>query len=152
MQVVSPLILFTQWASYTPVITGWGTPSGVSFLYRREDIHLLVKGIFTSGTPTAVVGKVGFPSGLTLDTDACLAAQSEKLGEIYLANGTVSTTPITSRGPWALVYESGVNGSLSFARDVDTDTTFWTLATPNGLWNSGHAALVTIKVPILEWR
>lgn len=59
----------TDWQSYTPTFTGFGTVSTESFLYRRVGDTLHVKGRFTSGTPTAVTAEISIPSGLVIDAN-----------------------------------------------------------------------------------
>lgn len=48
----------TDPVAYTPTFTGFGTPSAVNFVSWREGAVLRVKGNFTSGTPTAVEGRI----------------------------------------------------------------------------------------------
>lgn len=58
----------TDWVAYTPIITGFGTPSGISFAWKREASDLLIYGQFTSGTPTTTPASVSLPTGLTSAT------------------------------------------------------------------------------------
>lgn len=63
----------SDWQSYVPTITGFGTPTGVSFQSRRVGDSLEVHGVFTAGTTTAVQAQVtlGFSGGngnVTIDT------------------------------------------------------------------------------------
>lgn len=51
-QYVSP------WVAYTPVFTGMGTPTSVSFMSRRVGDSLEVSGNFITGTPTNVEARV----------------------------------------------------------------------------------------------
>lgn len=55
----------TDWVSYTPTITGFGTPTSVEFQYRRVGDVCEIQGKFTSGTSTAVEARLGLPSGLS---------------------------------------------------------------------------------------
>lgn len=50
--------VITPWVQYTPTITGFGTPTNVSFWSRRLDNCLEVRGKFTSGTSTGVEAQV----------------------------------------------------------------------------------------------
>ncbi len=44
----------TPFVQYTPTLTGFGTPTGVSIWSRRVGDSLEIRGRFTSGTATAV--------------------------------------------------------------------------------------------------
>ena len=57
------------WTSYTPAITGFGTPTGVDFQFRVIGDSVEINGTFTSGTPTAVEAQLSLPnSGAVLST------------------------------------------------------------------------------------
>jgi len=63
----------TPWVNYTPTLTGFGTPSVVEVASRRVGSSLEVKGRFTSGTSTAVLGAVqlgfnGVSGGLVISS------------------------------------------------------------------------------------
>ena len=55
----------TDWQSYTPTFTGFGTATNIEFQYRRVGSDLEIRGKFTSGTTTATEARITFPSGLT---------------------------------------------------------------------------------------
>lgn len=55
----------TDWQSYTPTFTGFGTPTSIQFFWRRLGDSLNVKGFFVSGISTATEARISFPSGLT---------------------------------------------------------------------------------------
>lgn len=52
----------TNWQSYTPTLTGFGTPSSVEFEWRQVGTDIEVRGKFTSGTPTATEARVSLPN------------------------------------------------------------------------------------------
>lgn len=61
--------IVTDWQSYTPTFTGFGTVSTQSFRYRRVGASLEIEGRFTSGTPTATEARITLPTGLTSASD-----------------------------------------------------------------------------------
>jgi hypothetical protein len=72
-QAVTNGAAVTDWVTYTPTITGFGTATNVSFKSRRVGDSLEVTGVFTSGTPTAVVATItlghnGVNSNVTADS------------------------------------------------------------------------------------
>lgn len=50
---------------YTPVFTGFGTPTNVECLESRDGSYLDIDCRFQAGTTTAVEGRIGLPAGLT---------------------------------------------------------------------------------------
>ncbi len=78
-----------DWQPYTPVIQGFGTPSGVEAFWRRNGDSIDLSVNFTSGTPAAVEAQIGLPNGYVLDA-------TKMPGIVYLdsaarGNGTAST-------------------------------------------------------------
>jgi hypothetical protein len=58
----------SDWTSYTPTFTGFGTVSGTAVQYRRVGDTLEVKGSVTTGTVTGTQAQMTLPSGLSTDT------------------------------------------------------------------------------------
>jgi hypothetical protein len=58
----------TDWVSYAPTFTGFGTVSTSSFHYKRVGDSLYINGTFTAGTPTASAASLTIPSGLVTDS------------------------------------------------------------------------------------
>lgn len=55
----------TQWATYTPTFTGYGTVGSIDFRWRRTGTNIEVQGKASAGTPTAVEARVSLPTGAT---------------------------------------------------------------------------------------
>ncbi len=55
----------TGWQSYTPTLTGVGTPTSLNALYRRVGDSIDVRVSFVTGTTTAVNAAVSLPNGWT---------------------------------------------------------------------------------------
>jgi len=55
----------TDWQSYTPTYTGFGTVTASEVYYRRVGNNLEVRGNFTTGTTTGTEARLSFPTGLT---------------------------------------------------------------------------------------
>ncbi len=60
--------IVTDWVSYTPTISNFGTVSSVQFEYRRNGDSLDIRGKFVSGTPAAAEAQIGLPPGFTSAT------------------------------------------------------------------------------------
>lgn len=85
-QVNSSGAVDTDWISYTPTFTGFGTVTSIDFKYRRNGTDIEVVGTATSGTPTATEARLSLPSGIV---GATLTAN--KGAGVYF-NGATSTT------------------------------------------------------------
>ena len=59
--------IITDAQSYTPTLTGFGTPTNVEFSYSQSGKFVLLHGKFTSGTSTAVEARIGLPTDLLTD-------------------------------------------------------------------------------------
>ena len=59
--------VITDWEPYIPVITGFGTATGVEFYWRRVGTNVEIMGQFTSGTPTPVTAAISYPNSLSAD-------------------------------------------------------------------------------------
>lgn len=73
LNITGNSVTMTDWVSWTPVITGLGTVSGVQFQSRRIGDSLEIQGKAISGTPTAVetrfsIGFNGVDANVTSDT------------------------------------------------------------------------------------
>lgn len=58
----------TDWTTYTPTFTGFGTVTLTEAFWRRVGDSIETKGRFTCGTSTGVAGLISLPSGSTIDT------------------------------------------------------------------------------------
>lgn len=60
----------TDWQSYTPTFTGFGTPTSVEFQYRRAGANYEVRGKFISGVSTATEARITLPNSSTIASTA----------------------------------------------------------------------------------
>lgn len=60
--------VITDWQSYTPTFTGFGTVSTQSFRWRRVGGNVHIQGRFTAGTSTSTEARITLPSGLVADS------------------------------------------------------------------------------------
>lgn len=129
----------TDWQSYTPTFTGFGTPSSVQFSWRRVGDSLQVLGTFVAGSTTAVEGRVSFPSGLIADS-----ADVPSIRGVGTAGRDT-----TSSGPWTTLAEPSL-GYFTFGLETAAGGS---LTKQNGsfLTGSGQKIFLTGIVPILGW-
>lgn len=83
----------SAWAAYTPTFAGVGTPSLVSFEWRRVGTDVEIRGGFACGTTTGATLTIALPAGITLSTTVNYALP---LGDAF-ASGT-GARPIYTQG------------------------------------------------------
>jgi hypothetical protein len=81
----SPIV--SDWTSYTPSFTGFGSPTSVNVRWRRVGGNIQVQGSLTTGTTTATPGLIGLPAGLSIDSSMSGGYQAGG----YLYQGSVGT-------------------------------------------------------------
>jgi hypothetical protein len=135
----------TDWQSYTPTITGFGTPTNVNFRSRRVGDTLEVQGYFQSGTNTSVTAQVslgygGSNSNVTIDTTKMTT---------YAVVGTVGYNGQSSTYFGSYVVATGANSYLNFSAQTST-TNNQSLVLGTFFTNSAYIQFIA-KVPILGW-
>lgn len=99
----------SEWVSYTPTFTGFGTVSSVGFQYKISGDSLLIRGILTLGTTTAVTSSMTIPTGLTIGSSK-LGASNTTSG-----NGCVLGTRSSSDGnAGSVVSATGTSTTLVY--------------------------------------
>jgi len=130
----------TDWQSYTPTFTGFGTATNIEFQWRRIGDSVQVKGKFTAGTPTATEARISLPSGMT-------SADTSKIPTLQQA-GTVAISTNSATSYYSLIEPSvtyltfGFQNSTSNALTKANGSTFTTASTVNS---------VLAQVPIQGW-
>jgi hypothetical protein len=141
--------IVTDWESFTPTFTGFGTPTNVRFFSRRVGDKLEVVGNLTTGTTTAVLASITLPSGRVLDTN--------KLG--IAANTTAAAG---TRVGWAGMNSGGGNAYYSMLTAPGTSTSLVYIGPAAGSstqfvpangsgFNSGVTVYIEFCVPIAGW-
>jgi hypothetical protein len=139
----------TDWTAYTPTITGFGTPTGVSFQSRRVGDSLEVAGIFTSGITTAVPGTftLGFAGGNATVSISNAKLQNPSTTQNLVGIGATGTntaqqyaviTPINPTNALAITSQSGGSAILS-------------AGLANSYASSGQILSISATVPIQGW-
>lgn len=123
----------SDWHSYTPTLTGFGTTSSEVFAWRRVGNNIEISGKFTAGTTTATEARATLPSGLTSDSS---------LPAIHAVGHWWNGNPIV--GPGAVLIEtsssyvvfgSGSSGNNSYLK-INGSAMFNTATTPTGFFAS----------------
>lgn len=142
----------TDWTSYTPTLTGFGTATGLDAKYRRSGDSVEVVAFWIAGTVTAVQAKVSLPGGSLIDTAKVLSDQTSIQGTYFSnVNDTGTNFPATSLGPGVMIYDSSDATTVSFSQIVDSDNNFFRPMVATGLLDNGERTTVRFTVPIVDW-
>lgn len=131
--------------AYTPTFTGLGTVTGINFVSWREGANLLVKGTFTTGTPTATEARIslGFGGGnsnvTALSTLPTLSA--------------AGTTEVTNFSSTVYKISALIEPSVSYITMGNQASTVGGLSKQNGnaLFGASVTVSVLLKIPIQGW-
>lgn len=135
----------TDPVAYTPTFTGLGTVTGVNFVSWKEGSNLLVKGTFTTGTPTATEARIslGFGGGnsnvTALSTLPTLSA--------------AGTTEVTNFSSTVYKISALIEPSVSYITMGNQASTVGGLSKQNGnaLFGASVTVSVLLKIPIQGW-
>jgi len=138
----------TDWQSYTPTITGAGTPASVLFFWRQVGDSIDIMGEFSTGTATAANATFTMPAGLTIATNKT----GSGFGVIYGTGARTTATGSTRKR--SLLLANNVTGNqLYFVNDDYTTAQNPNAAIAgNAYWGSGEFQSVMVtNLPILGW-
>lgn len=141
---ISPVIsnsgaAMTDWVSYPPTLTGFGSPTIIESWYRRNGSDIEIRAKFTAGTVIAVEARYSLPSGLTTDSVKVAGQQIVGFGG-RSATGPEMITVIAESNVSYLTF--GVStGSLAASNKANASSM---VATGNGVYFNA-------KVPIQGW-
>lgn len=132
----------SDWESYTPTFTGFGTVSTSNFQFKKNGDSVEIKGTFTAGTTTATEARVSLPAGLL----------SKAITNIQSCGSWFRDSSTTAHGGSVLI-ESGVSyvtfghpGTFGNSTIVPT-----TKDLGNSVLASSTGMTFTAKIPIQGW-
>lgn len=137
----------SNWVSYTPTFTGFGTPSAAAFFSRRNGNNLEIRGDFTIGTSTAVEGRVtvGFngtnaPPGLVTDSGVISGAARMVGSGAYAAAGASNAIVLAESGLGYMTFGLQASGTAGLVKQNGTT-----------LGSSGTRLGFTASIPVTGW-
>lgn len=131
----------SDWVGYTPTFTGLGTPTSVSFRYRKQGPNLEVEGRYISGSPTtATEMRISLPTGLTSASDYTTL---QNVGLTW-----TSTSAGTGHVNNAMVL---IEPSVSYFTFAAPTTTTLSKANANAIVGSTQTIVMSAKVRIQGW-
>lgn len=149
----NPGMAMTDWQTYTPTLTGFGTVTSNVAFWKRDGDSLLVQGKFVSGTPTAVTNFIGLPTGINIDTTKITANQTNTLGmAIRAVSASSNNLPSTPIGPY-IVTDQQTNNTISVTVSLSTigSAGVYSLANGSSILGSGDTLSYSFRVPIAQW-
>jgi hypothetical protein len=132
----------TDWQSYTPSTTlGFGSVTAGAFFWKRVGDSIDIQAIFTVGTPTSDVARIGLPTGLTVGLITSNLV-GKFVNNVSGANAQKQGTILASAG----------NAHLNFGLD-DTALGIAPLASVSGtgIALAGMTFSFFARVPIVGW-
>jgi len=143
----------SEWASYTPTISGFGTVTSLAAFWRREGDSARVRCYFVAGTVAASDAKITLPGGTSIDTNKLTTAQSAYLG-VFFSNVTTTGTafPATTRGPFVITTKIGDTDELFFAVAVDKDDVVFRPDQGTVVGTTSASVVIEFSVPISGWK
>lgn len=138
----------TDWVSYTPTFTGFGTPTSVNFHSRRVGDSLQVTGSFTSGTSTATanqitIGFAGVSGNVTVDTTKLYG--NALVGKAAVSYASSTTFTFSVLGPSTSASYVQIGAQYSTTSELTSGQT------GNTLISSGQTISLFFSVPIQGW-
>jgi len=154
MNISGMTTVVTDWTSYTPTFTGFGTVSLVSAHYKIVGDTLKVKGFFKAGTAAAASPTISLPSGYTINSAKTSGSKTSVFGTWTIADTNTSQLPNSARGPYPVTWKSGQTDAVLLVQRVDynndgTDLMYQEQnysSMTNFASNGGH--VVEFEVPI----
>lgn len=133
--------MISDWVSYTPTFTGFGTVTVQEFQWRRVGSDVEIRGKFTAGTTTAVESRLSLPSGLT-SAAASVIPSIQYAGQV-LRNITGAAQENVALIEPSVGYVTFGIANASQAPLTKQNGSAWVL--------SGEVVTVNAVVPILGW-
>jgi hypothetical protein len=131
----------TAWTSYTPAsYQGLGTPSNVSFFWRRNGQNCEVLGRAQAGTVTAVEARIDYPTGVTSNSTVVPATRNI---------GMLTRNQVNASSYYALA-GSGLAYFMIGLQDVSRSGQ--NAANGATCFNSSDIFTVQLSVPVTNWK
>lgn len=139
--VISRDVRITNWTSWTPTFTNFGTVTGISAWWRRVGDTIEVRGTAVAGTTTGSVGKMSLPNSYTIDTSK---AGSQAVFGYFIGgssggvwwSGNFATVPFYDGADNTVVFFAKSNSGVSLVKQntnnfaVASEIMVWQFAFP----------------------
>lgn len=130
----------SAWASYTPVLTTFGTVSNVEFLWRRDAADILIRGKFTQGTPTGSEARFSLP---------VTSADTSVIPSIQLSGDVVFDAALAAA--WYTLIEPST-AYLTWSSQSASANGLSKLNSSASSFAAGQKICITARVPVAGWN
>jgi hypothetical protein len=135
----------TEWTAYTPSFTNLGSPTNVSFYWKRSGSDMMILGRFTSASGSAAEAQFGFPTGVPNASSTIMAAaQSSNINLVGHAGrstnlgGEISVIQKTNVNYFNMAISNGSQSALIPANG-------------DALWGGATQVSFFATIPIQGW-
>lgn len=137
-----------DWTSYSPTISGVGTPSTEDFTYKITGDSVRIRGYVVCGTVAASTFSVTLPSGLTIDsTKVSSTANTAYVGILQrFNNGSGSGTE-----GYASFVDPAASTTLIYAMKTFGSDTLFDKENGNSVSQTGDALFLDVEIPVVEY-
>lgn len=143
--------IITDWAPYSPNLTGFGTITTSGFAWRRNGDSIEVDGYWTNGTTAATLASISLP--VILSSQLLIDAAKFTRGNTTAASGHIagrySTNTAANNGN--MITATGTSASLVYFADSETITAPLVPANGSALAVSSSIMSIRFSVPIVGW-
>jgi len=150
---LGPVSVDTEWASYTPTITGLGTVTIDGCYWRRKGDGMDIKCTITTGTVAASDFSMTLPTGYSIDSSKNPSTtNTSSHGLFWNINGTNASYFATANGgPFAVFSDTAVSTTLLYA-SKDTSSSRFDKSDGNALTtNTVRVRIDAFGIPISGW-
>lgn len=143
----------SNWTSYSPSNTGFGTLGSSSIFWKREQDEFVSKGYFTAGTPAAAAVSLTLPFGLTIDYSKTpvLPTQAQLVG--WSGNLTTSGTPqsLSSSDKLPQLFLDGTSSQSVFWAFQGANSRYQKV-NGNTIFTATDGVSFYFRIPVTGWR
>lgn len=139
----------TDWQSYTPTFTNFGTVTNISLKYRKVGDSLEVMGNFTTGSPATGIASISLPPGLSIDTNKLAGASTNS----FIGIGSFANASANTSKDVIVISAPGTATTNVYFTLFDYAASNNALTPQNGsaVFNATTNTSITFSVPITGW-
>lgn len=140
-----------DWSSFTPTLTGVGTPSIEGCFYRKNNDSMDLKCTFVTGTVAASAFSITIPNSLQVDSSKNPSSTNASSHGLAYNTTDSSGYPSSAAGPFVVFSDTSVNANLLYISKVSSVGNF---SKANGSDIASTTQRIRIEaygIPIVGW-
>lgn len=132
----------TDWQTYTPTFTSFGTATSINFLWRRVGSNVEIRGNFVAGTTVASEGRISLPNVTSISTLPSISIAGK------LTRGNTTATNIKG---FDVLIEPSVSYVTFGLDEYQTALPSLSKRDGSGVCSSGETISLYATIPIQGW-